>query len=473
MNAPVKLPNRAASAGKPDPLFGGRPAHELEFLPAALEVIETPPPPLPRVMMLSLVGLLGVAVAWAALSKVDVVSTAPGKLVPAGGGKIVQPLEAGTVTAINVRDGSVVHKGDVLVELEPTESLADQQRLGSELAAAQLDVARLKSVALGQRFSAPPGADPAAAMIAAREAQAEIADRDAKAEGLSRQIDEHQAELAGAQAEAGRLQTLIPIARQRTQAFQSLADQGFGSELQLLDAQERERDTEQSLTVQNQRIPQYQAQINATERERAQSLADAAKTDLSALADAQVKAATLADDLRKAREHVLDRTLTAPVDGVVQELAIHTVGGVVEPGQTLMKVAPSGAAVEVEAKLSNKDVGFVRVGMPAEIKVETFPFTRYGVVHAKVVTVSSDAITEAPAQTPVQPSAPEKQEAPGELHYLVRLQLDRDTMNIDGRAVHLTPGMMVSAEILTGRRRVIEYVLSPLERRIDDAGRER
>jgi hemolysin D len=462
-------------AAKPDPIFGGRPSHELEFLPAALEVMETPPPPLPRVMMLTLAALLVIALGWAGLSRIDVVSTATGRLTPVGGGKVVQPLETGTVTAIHVRDGTIVRKGDVLVELEPTDTLADQQRLASELAAAELDVARLKAVALGQPFRAPSGADAAAVAIAEREARAEIADRTAKAQNLGDQADEHRAEVAGARAEAERLRTLIPLAQQRSAVFEDLERQGYGSQLQLIEAHEKQQDTERSLAVQNERIPQYQAQISAAEKERAQVLADSAKTDLAALSDAEVKAASLTEELRKARERLSGRTLTAPVDGVVQELAIHTVGGVVEPGQTLMRVAPSGAGVEVEAKLANKDVGFVRVGMPAEIKVETFPFTRYGVIHATVVNVSSDAISDpqSPQRPQGEPSGQAQPSGAGDLQYLVRLLLARDTMNIDGRTVRLTPGMMVTAEIKTGRRRVIEFLLSPLAKATSEAGHER
>jgi hemolysin D len=414
---------------KPDPIFGARPKHELEFLPAALEVIETPPPPLPRVMMLSIAGLLAAALAWACFGEVDEVSTAPGRLVPTGGGKVVQPLETATIDAIRVHDGSVVKKGDVLIELEPTDTLADLQRLTSELAAAQLEVARLKTVALGQPFRAPAGADPVAAEIAQR----------------------------------------------RTQLLEELTREGYGSSLQLIDAQEKQQDSAHALETQRRRIPEIEAQIAATENERAAAGADDAKTNLAALTDAEVKAATLADDLEKAQERLKDRTLTAPVDGTVQELAVHTVGGVVQPGQTLMRIAPSGARIEVEAKLSNKDIGFVQAGMPAEIKVETFPFTKYGVIHATVTNVSSDAIVEQPGPPP-SASAASGQVAPAsaeDLHYLVRLKLARDTMNVDGRTVALTPGMMVEAEIKTGKRHVIEYILSPLAKATGEAGRER
>ncbi len=459
---------------KADPIFGARPRHELQFLPAALEVIDTPPPPLPRVAALALVALLAAVVAWAVLGKVDIVSTAPGRIVPAGGSKVVQPLEAGTVTRILVRDGMSVREGDVLVTLEPTATLADQTRAQGQLVGEQLEAARLRSVALGEAFRAPQGSDPESAAIARREADAEIADRQAKLLGLRDEITEHQAALSGAKAEVDRLTALLPLAEQRSKVYQALNAQGFSSSLQLIEAKEKEADIRMSLEVQRRKIPELEAQIASAEKAEAQAAADAAKTSLSALADAQVKAAALNEDLTKASDRLRGRTLTAPVDGTVQELAIHTVGGVVGPGQTLMRIAPSSAPVEVEARLANKDIGFVRAGMPAEIKVQTFPFTRYGLIKAVVTSVSRDAVTDPRAPDATTAASGTQGAASGEdLHYLMRLKLDHDTMNIDGKPVKLTPGMEVTAEIKTGRRRVVDYVLSPLARATREAGRER
>jgi hemolysin D len=466
-------PRLAKAPVKADPIFGARPRHELHFLPAALEVIETPAPPLPRMAALCIVALLFAVLAWSILGKVDVVSTAPGRIVPAGGSKVVQPLETGTVTAIRVHDGMVVHKGDVLVELEPTATLADQARARGELSAEQLEVARLKAVALGDRFRAPAASDSRSTAIARREAAAEIADRQAKVEGLAHQIDEHRAALDEAKAEIQRLTTLLPLAQQRVKIFEDLQHRGFGTTIDLIEAQEKAADTQAQLEVQRRRVPELEAQIAAAESAEAEARAEADKTSLSSLVEAQVKAGSLNEDFTKASDRLKDRTLVAPVDGTVQELAIHTVGGVVEPGQTLMRIAPLTGQVEVEARLANKDVGFVRAGMPAEIKVQTFPFTRYGLIKAVVLSVSRDAVVET-AKPQDGSSPPAQGAADGEdLHYLLRLRMERDTMDIDGKRVPLTSGMLVTTEILTGRRRVIDFVLSPLSRATREAGRER
>lgn len=446
---------------KADPIFGGRPREELEFLPAALEVVETPAPPLPRMAALSLSGLLLATIAWACLGQVDIVSSAPGKLIPAGGGKVIQPLETATVSAIHVHDGDHVRRGEVLVELEPTETRSERDRLRGELASQQLEVARLQAVTLDKAFAGPVGVDMAAAAIARQEAAAERTELQEKLATLDRQIEQHHAEIAEADAEVARLQALLPIDQKSTAVFVALAKKGYGSTLQLLQAQEKQEDTSRQLDIQRRKAPELEAEIAALKRQRAETAAETAKTDLGDLADAQTKASSLQQQLAGAEEHLRTRTLTAPTDGSVQELSIHTIGGVVSPAQTLMRVAPAGVSVEVEAKLPNKDVGFVRAGMPVAVKVETFPFTRYGVIRGTVTSVSDDAISD------------KRPDGSEELTYLVRVRLTHDTMQIDGRTVRLAPGMAVTAEVKTGHRRVIEFVLSPLARAVHDAGRER
>jgi len=415
--------------------------------------------------------LLSTFIAWASFAKVDIVASASGKVVPAGGSKVVQPLETATVTAILVRDGMMVHQGDVLVKLEPTEPLANQIRAGGEFAAAELEAARLRAVALGTPFKAPAGSDAKSAAIADREARAEIADQNAKIEGLTEEIAQHRASLNEAQGEIDRLGALLPLAQRRVAILQNLNDRGFGSSLQLIEAKEKEQDTARSLEVQRRKLPELEAQIAVAERSLAQTKAEGDKTSLAALAEAEVKAASLKEELAKTVERLKGRTLEAPVDGTVQELAIHTVGGVVTPGQVLMRIAPSNSHLEVEAKLANKDIGFVRPGMSAELKVQTFPFTRYGLIPATVVSVSQDALTEPKPQDAA--TAQPAQLGEGEAHYLLRLHISRDTMEVDGRRISLTPGMIVTAEIKTGRRRVIDFVLSPLAKATGEAGRER
>ena len=460
-NLPVPAGLRRLAPGKDDPIFGGRPKAELEFLPAALEVVETPAPPLPRITALALTALLLTTLLWACIGKVDVVSTAVGKLVPAGGGKVVQPLETGTVFAIDVHDGQRVKRDQVLVELEPTDARAERDRLQNELSGADLDVARLKATALGQSFAAPGGVDADAAAVGREQAAAARTELAEKLATLDRQIDQHRAEIAEARAEANRLSALLPIDQQAADVFVNLEKKGYGSKLQLLQAQEKAEDTRRQLDVQRQKAPELEAEIAAERQQRAETAAETANGELGDLSTATVKAASLRQQLDAAQSRLKTRTLASPVDGVVQELAIHTIGGVVQPGQTLMRIAPSGVGVQVEAKLANRDIGFVRAGMPVAVKVETFPFTRYGVIRGTVTDVSNDAVSD------------KRPDGSEELTYVVHVALSRDTMDIDGHRLQLDPGMAVTAEVRTARRRVIAYVLSPIAKAVQEAGRER
>ena len=211
---------------------------------------------------------------------------------------------------------------------------------------------------------------------------------------------------------------------------------------------------------------------------RAQTKAEYRRTLFGELAEAGRKAAALAADLSKAEQRTKLQQLTAPVSGVVQQLAVHTVGGVVTPAQALMVIVPRDSQLEVEAMVSNHDVGFVHAGDEVEIKVDTFDFTRYGLLHGKVRSISSDAIvrdaqsdksTDKLAGSLSASSEPKGQE----LTYSARISLDQAQMQVDDNMVKLSPGMAVTAEIKTASRRIISYLFSPLIQYRQESLRER
>ena len=230
--------------------------------------------------------------------------------------------------------------------------------------------------------------------------------------------------------------------------------------------------------VQKSRLAEANAAVAAITAARAQAAAEFHRNWFGDLAEAERKAAGLSSDLERARERTKRQLLTAPVDGVVQQLAVHTVGGVVTPAQQLAVVVPSDAVLEVEAKVSNRDIGFVHLGQEAQIKVDTFNFTRYGLLHGKVLSVSRDAIVrDVPADTRKDntdgaestSSEPKGQE----LSYAARVSLDRTQIQVDGGFANLSPGMAVTVEIKTGSRTAMSYLLSPVLRYVHDSMHER
>lgn len=249
----------------------------------------------------------------------------------------------------------------------------------------------------------------------------------------------------------------MPIAVQRARDFKELVEKQFISKHGYLEKEQISIEQQADLATQRARLTELAAALEEGRRQRAALIAEARRQALDSLNEAQQKAATYAQELLKAQARGRLMTLTAPVAGTVQQLAVHTVGGVVTPAQPLMAIVPDDHPLEVEAFLENKDIGFVDAGQEAEIKVETFPFTRYGTIPARVIHVSHDAISD---------------EKRG-LIYAVRASLGRTAMQVEDKLVDLSAGMAVTVEVKTGRRRVIEYFLSPLMQYGQESLRER
>jgi hemolysin D len=461
----------------PWPRLPARANDEREFLPAALEIIETPASPAGRAIAATLILFFVLALLWASLGTLDIIATASGKLVPTGRSKLVQPFETGVVRAIHVQDGQRVTAGDVLIELDPTINAAERDRLQKELTVARLDIARL-AAALGQGpFTPPDGASPAQLAVQRTLLENQLAEHHAKLAGLDQQLAQNTANRAAVAASVQKLELAIPLLRQRADARKYLADREYGSKLQYLETQQDLVEHEQELGVQKARLSEASAALAALQEQKRQAAAEYQRTNLTDLAQAEQKASSLAEELVKAQQHHDLQTLTAPVDGTVQQLAIHTVGGVVTPAQALLVVVPAESHLEIEAMVMNRDIGFVQQGQDAAIKVDTFPFTRYGLLHGTVISVSHDAITrDKPSDKSNTQSGAESEtsEPKGqELVYAARVSLDQTEMSIDGRTVELAPGMAVTVEIKTGQRRVIEYLLSPLLRYKQGSLRER
>jgi hemolysin D len=461
-----------------------RSKHELAFLPAALEIVETPPSPTGRAIGATIITLFCLAFAWTCLGKIDIVASAPGKIIPTGRTKVIQPFETGVVRAIHVRDGQSVKAGDVLIELDPTITVAEREHIQSDLTAVQLDIARLRA-ALSEGgdplsdFQPPESASDAQTARHRQFLLNQIGEHQAKLGALDRQRAQKEAESATATATIAKLEAVIPVIQQRVDVRGALYNREFSSKLQYLETLQLLVEQKQELEVQRSRYRETEAAVAAIIETRAQAVAEFRRTINDELVKAEQKAGGLVQDLIKAEQRTKLQALTAPEDGVVQQLAIHTVGGVVTPAQTLLVIVPVDSHLEIEAMVSNRDIGFVHAGQEAEIKVETFTFTRYGLLHGRVLHVSQDAITRDKAQEkssgkPPGPESSSTSEPKGEeLVYAARVSLDRKQMQIEDKLVNLSPGMAVTVEIKTGSRTIINYLLSPLLRYKQESLRER
>ncbi len=456
---------------------------ELAFLPAALEIVETPAPPLVGLMSGTIIALFCLALAWACLARIDIIASAQGKIVSNGRTKIIQPFETGVVREIRVHDGQYVKAGDVLIELDPTINLADGRHLHGDLLAAELDLARL-TAALGEgpdpaaAFQPPEGASETQISTQRQFLMHELDEHRAKLAALDRQKTQKEAELVTVTSSVKKLETVLPVLRDRVEIRQILFSRQIGSKANYLELYQSLVETEQELAVEKNKIQESEAAVAAIAQARAQADAEYRRTLFGELAEAQRKAAGLREDLIKAEQKTKLQVLTAPVDGAVQQLAVHTIGGVVTPGQALLAVAPEDNHIEIEAMVTNRDIGFVHAGQDAEIKIDTFNFTKYGLIHGRVLSVSQDAISRSKPQDKAdgqnvgnenETSEPKGQE----LVYAARIALDRTQMQVDENLVNLSPGMATTVEIKTGTRRIIDYLLSPLLKYKQESLRER
>jgi hemolysin D len=456
---------------------------ELAFLPAALEIMETPPSPIGRMIVVTIAALFCAALVWSWWGTIDIVASATGKIVPSGRTKVIQPFETGVVRTIRVQDGQAVKAGDVLVELDPTVNAAERDHFQNDLLAEQLNAARLRAALaaggdLAADFVAPAGADPVLVSTQRQLLLNQVNEHRAKIASLARQQAQKEAEQTTIGATIHKLEAMIPVVQQRVDIRKTLMERELTSKITYFEVLQLLVEQQEELSVQKSHLNEAEAAVAAIRETRGQAVAEYRKSLSDELAKAEQKANGLTQDLIKAERKTTLQRLAAPVDGVVQQLAIHTVGGVVTPAQALLVIVPNDSRLEIEAMVSNRDIGFIHTGQNAEIKIDTFNFTRYGLLHGEVLSVSQDAIIR---DQPQDRSGDRRQGAQNdssepkgqELNYGARISLDRVKMQVEDRMVDLSPGMAVTVEIKTGTRTILSYLLSPLLRYQKEVLRER
>ncbi len=435
---------------------------EADFLPAALEVIETPVSPTARVTSWVLLIGLAATLVWLVFGRVDVVATAPGKIIPTGNVKLVQSPGSGVVRAIYVKDGDAVRAGQPLLELDPTLSSADLAQAEKALAAAEIDVARSRAIAdalAGRklRFQAPAGTPADIAETQARLVAAQLAEVEAMTASLRAARSSSLSDARMAEAQIARLSDTLPILDRQLDNMYRLDAKGYAPGSRLLELQRQRRAEAGDRDVAVAQKARGYSEARKLADQAVQTRQEVQRSVLTDLAKAEADAILRREEVTKAARRRTLQRLVAPVSGIVQGLTVHTLGGVVEPARTLMTVVPSQDSIEVEVRLLNKDVGFVRVGQAAAVKLDAFPFTRFGAVPGRISRISGDAVPDRKLGSV----------------YMATVRLDRRTIGVDGRDVRLSPGLSATVDIRTGTRRIISYLISPMQTSVAQAGRER
>ena len=434
------------------------------FLPAAIELEQTPSSKAGRAIIWVIVFLFLIALLWATFGKIDIVAVAQGKVVPTEAVKQIQSLETARIKVIHVREGQRVQQGQVLIELDAQLAKAELKALNVELEGARQNLQRLRALSdflsLGDPASGPEKIGDSLEVqqhSALQQAQLEqeISEVFARLASFENERIKLRAEQAMVQAEIVKKQQVLPVLRERVDALDTLRKKSYGSKLQYLELKQKLIEQQQDLAVQQVRFTQLIQSEESVSAQQALYLADKNKQTFAERNTLQVQYDALTQQVIKAEQRLQHFTLIAPMDGEVQQLAVHTVGGVVQSAQTLMLIVPSDSSLEVEAMILNKDIGFVQEGQKAVIKVDTFNFTKYGLIEAELASISDDAISR---------TAQGAQAEGDGLVYSARVKLSSDRLFVEGREVRLSPGMSVTAEIKTGQRRLIEFFLSPLLR---------
>jgi hemolysin D len=405
------------------------------------------------------------AIAWASWAEIDIVAVADGKVIPPerhdGKTKVVQPLEIGVVKAIAVEEGQHVKAGDLLVELDSTATGADAANARQELTAARLEVARLKVVlglGDGTLLKTPPeGATREEFALALSLAKSQTLEQERRLASLAQEIQRQKSSEASAKADAAKARETLPLVQERADMSRQMVEGGVISKMDYLRAEQELVDLQRGLDSAGAKVKEAKAAIASLEQQRQQAAAEFKRDRMKELTEAESRVKSLAEELTKADQRKSLQRILSPVDGVVQQLQVHTIGGVAEAAKPLMQIVPENATVEIEAKILNKDIGFVHEGQPAVIKMEAFPFTRYGTLDGAVTEVSDDAIED------------EKQG----LLFTARIAVPNAKLLVEDKMLPLSPGMMASVEIKTGSRTMMEYVLSPVMKATGEAGRER
>lgn len=440
---------------------------ERQFLPAHLELIETPVSATPKMVARLIMLFMLIALIWAIVGQVEIVAVATGKTVPAGNSKTIQPLETSVIKKIYVKDGDRVKAGDHLIDLEGIGSDSDFNQSRRQLEAAMLT--RLRNQALLRGF------DSKTLPVFTREERESYAfnkNELAEAERLMQNeyqtwlmqdeqaetiLQQHKAKQRSTYSQIIKLKNVGKIEKQRLEDFRKLLEKNYLSQHEYYEQQSKLIQNDQDLASLYEDQREVQESIHQVEKERILNLQSLKRDTLDNFRQSNEDIAQLQEQLSKTRQRQSLMSLTSPISGTVQQLAFHTEGGVIMEGQPAMLIAPENDTIEIEMLVANKDIGFVKAGQDVVVKIESFPYTRYGYLDGKVQHVSFDAVED---------------EKLG-LVFTGRVALKQHSIRVEDVDIPLNAGMNVTAEVKTGKRRVIDYLLSPLQTMVDNSFIER
>ncbi len=454
---------------------------ERAFMPAALEIIDTAASPTGRKMMHFIMLIVTTFGLWSWFGEVDIVAVAPGKIIPQSRTQVIQSLESGIVRSIAVRDGQSVKAGQLLIELDDTTLLAELSRSRQERIQSSLDIARLQSILEPDQedmlFAATPAPEEDVKRVQFH-MKSQRLEHVRKLAVIDDNLNQREAEREQAVLSLEKIQSVLPLLEERASIRQKGAETQYGSRLLYLEIAQQLLELKSEQIVQQQRLKASEAARQALISQKEQTNAEFITNILNELNKSRIQFGQAQESEQKTIRRLELTRITAPISGTVQDLSLNTIGGVVSPAQQLLRIVPEGDVLEALVVINNQDVGFVTAGQMAEIKIDAFPFTRYGLLSGTVAEVARDArslqVANNPEFGPKNKSDETENIERGErLVFTARIVLKKHTLNVNGEEVDLLPGMSVKAEIKTGKRRLADFFLAPLKQYDQEIFRER
>ena len=437
-----------------------------DFAPDLLSIQERPPARLPRTVGYVTAGLFTVLLVWACTAKLDIVASAEGRLVPRNYSRILHSAEAGVVREVLVRDGESVLPGQLLLRMDATTASADLGTLQAELAAKALSLRRIDAELAGLplliQASDPPGV---AAQVLAQYAAHRQSYVDAMAQEQAN-LERAQAELAAGRQQVAKLAATVPLYRQSAQSYDRLVKEGFVSELGANDKQRERIEKEQELKVQEANLAALIAALTQSSKKLAQIRSNYESQLQNERVELQSQLRRTQGELDKQNYKSGLLELRATEEGTVKDIMTYKPGTMVQPGTALMNIVPKDEPLVAEVAIHNEDVGFVLVGQAVKLKLHAYPFQKYGMLEGTAEVLSADSLANDPQKATAQGQSPQS--------YKAQIKLKRQELrSATGVLLKLTPGMLVQAEFQQGQRTVMEYLLSPVKKLAQEAGRER
>lgn len=440
-------------------------AHQQDFAPDLLAVQENPPARLPRAVGYVAAALFVGLGCWAVFGQLDVVASAEGRLVPRNLSRVVQPAESGVVREVLVREGEEVRAGQVLLRMDATTASADLDTLQRDLALKALTLRRIEAELSGNSFATTP-ADPAeVAQVLAQYLARRRAQEDALAQERAT-LERAQHDLSAARQSLDRLVATVPLYRKQANSYEKLVKEGYVSELGANDKIRELIEKEQELKSQQSIVAGLDSAVDQSRKK----LAQIASNYQSQLHNERVELLAtnqkVLGELNKQNYKSGLLELRSPATGLVKDLAAYTPGAVVQPGMVLLNIVPKGEALMAEVAIKNEDAGFVTPGQAVKVKLQAYPFQKYGMLDGVVEVLGADSSVNDPQKAAVMGQSPQSYKL------LVKLS-SQELRSPAGDLLKLSPGMVVTAEVNQGQRSVLEYLLSPVQKISSEAARER